>query len=254
MRIVQTAVAAFLMGLVLHAQVPSPVTPTTQEPSPTTQLPADPAAPGAQPAPQAPVPGGPPVPTSLMPPVPAVPLLARSFTTKAGLLFTSVRPERVVDFETVIGLLKDALANSTDPAVRAQAAGWQIFKAIEPGPNMTVTYVFVIDPAIPGAEYGLGRILADAYPDRIQEIWKLYTGALAGGGSLLNLLPVEKPLATPATPTLTAPGTPAPGGRGAPAGRGATPPAGRGGAPTRPAPPSGEPGTQNPNPAPGTEN
>jgi len=249
MRIVQTAVAALLMGLVLHAQVPSPVTPTTQQPSP-----APPVPPVAQPAPQAPVPGAPPVPTPLMPPVPAVPLLARSFTTKAGLLFTSVRPERVIDFETVIGLVKDALANSTDPAVRAQAAGWQIFKATEPGPNMTVTYVFVIDPAIPGADYGLGRILSDAYPDRIQEIWKLYTGALAGGGSLLNLSPVEAPPATPATPTITAPATTAPGGRGAPAGRGATPPAGRGSVPTRPAPPSGEPGTGNPNQAPGTRN
>ena len=233
-RIVQTAVAALLMGLPLHAQVPSPVTPATQQPSP-----AQPAPPVAQPAPQAPLPGAPPVPTSLLPPVPAVPLLARSFTTKAGLLFTSVRPERVVDFETVIGLLKEALANSTDPAVRAQAAGWQIFKATEPGPNMTVTYVFVIDPAIPGAEYGLGRILADAYPDRIQEIWKLYTGALAGGGSLLNLSPVEAPPATPATPTLTTPSTAVPAGRGAapPAGRGATPPAGRGATPARPAPP-----------------
>jgi len=251
MRIVQTAVAALLMGLVLHAQVPSPVTPTTQQPDPSG---AQTVPPLAQPAPQAPVPGAPPVPTPILPPVPAVPLLARSFTTKAGLLFTSVRPERVVDFETVIGLLKDALANSTDPAVRAQAAGWQIFKALEPGPNMTVTYVFVIDPAIPGAEYGLGRILADAYPDRIMEIWKLYTGALAGGGSLLNLLPVEKPLATPLTPTLTTPATPAPGGRGAPAGRGATPPAGRGAAPARPAPPSGEPGTGNASPAPGTRN
>src|SRR6185295_1719359 len=122
----------------------------------------------------------------------------------------------------------DALKKSTDPAVQAQAKGWRVFKATEPGPNMTVTYVFVIDPAIPGADYGLGRILSDAYPDRIQEIWKLYTGALAGGGSLLNLSPVEAPPATPATPTITTPTTATPGGRGTPAGRGATPPTGRG--------------------------
>src|SRR5205085_5881736 len=99
-------------------------------------------------------------------------------------------------------------------------------------------YVFVIDPAIPGADYGLGRILSDAYPDRIQEIWKLYTGALAGGGSLLNLSPVQPPPPTPATPTIggpaTAPTTAAPaGGRGAtPATKGPATPA-----PVRPAPP-----------------
>jgi hypothetical protein len=193
------------MGLLVHAQVPSPTTPVTQ------------------PAPQAPAPGAAPVPTPILPPVPATPILTRSFTAKTGLLFNSVRPERVVDYETVIGLLQDALKKSTDPAVRAQAAGWRVFKATEPGPNGLVMYVFVIDPAIPGADYGLGRILSDAYPDRIQEIWKLYTGALAGGGNLLNLSPVEAPPATPATPTIAAPATAAPGGRGA--------------VPARPAPP-----------------
>jgi hypothetical protein len=68
-----------------------------------------------------------------------------------------------------------------------------VFKASEPGPNATVLYVFFIDPTVAGADYGLGRILSDAYPDRVQDIWKLYTGALAGGGSLLNLAPVQPP-------------------------------------------------------------
>ncbi len=44
-----------------------------------------------------------------------------------------------------------------------------------------------------GADYGLGRILAAAYPDqtKLQEVWKLYTDSLATGGSLLNLTPVK---------------------------------------------------------------
>jgi hypothetical protein len=54
-------------------------------------------------------------------------------------------------------------------------------------------YVFLLDPAVMGADYGLGRILSDAYPDEVQNIWKLYTGAVAGGGSLLNLNPVQPP-------------------------------------------------------------
>jgi hypothetical protein len=114
---------------------------------------------------------------------PAAPSAARVFTASAGLIFNAVRQDRVVDFEMVMGY----------PTVRAQARGWRVFKAAEPGPNATVLYVFLIDPTVSGAEYGLGRILSDAYPDQVQDIWKLYTGALAGGGSLLNLAPVQPP-------------------------------------------------------------
>jgi hypothetical protein len=112
-------------------------------------------------------------------------------------IFNAVRPDRVADFEIVMGYLRAALEKSTDPAVQAQARGWRVFKASEPGPNATVLYVFLLDPAAPGTDYGLGRILSDAYPDQVQDIWKLYTGALAGGGSLLNLTPV---LAAPPPP------------------------------------------------------
>lgn len=167
-------------------------------------------------APQTPAPGGAPlIPAPVVPP----PLAARVFTTTTGMIFNAVRPERVADFETVIGYLQAALDKATDAEVRAQAKGWRIFKAAEPGPNGTVVYVFVFDPAAPGADYGLGRILSDAYPDRIQEIWKLYTGALTGGGSLLNLTAVvgPPPVASekarePAAPApLPRPSPPAPG-------------------------------------------
>jgi hypothetical protein len=124
----------------------------------------------------------------------------------------------VVDFETVIGYLQDALEKSTDPAVHEQAKGWRVLKATEPGPNGTVLYVFLIDPAIKGADYGLGKILSDAYPDRIEQIWKLYQGALAGGGSLLNLTPVQGPPPgtlppSPAKPAEAPPAVPPPPAR-----------------------------------------
>ena len=113
------------------------------------------------PATQAPV-----VPAPVVPPLP---LGARMFTGKSGLIFNAVRPDRVVDFEMVIGYLQAAFEKSNDASVREQAKGWRVFKATEPGPNGSVLYVFVIDPAVPGADYGLGRILADAYPDQIAE-------------------------------------------------------------------------------------
>ena len=189
-----TLAAALIMGATGLAQVAPPATPGQ------TPVPAPPPV-GAAPVVPAPV-------------VPPVPLGARTFTARTGIIFNAVRPERVVDFEMVIGYLQAAFEKSTDAGVRAQAQGWRVFKATEPGPNATVLYVFVIDPTVAGADYGLGRILSDAYPDQIQEIWKLYTGALAGGGSLLNLTPVQPPpLPAPGTPPLT---TPAPTPRPAP--------------------------------------
>ena len=160
---------------------PPPTTPSTQQPGPS-QVPA--------------------------PVVPATPLGARTFTAPTGMVFHAVRPERVVDFETVVGYVQSALEKSTDPQVRAQAKGWRVFKATEPGPNGTVLYAFLLDPAVAGADYALGPILSDAYPDQIEQIWKLYQGALAGPGSqtLLNLTPVQPPpLPTPGTAPTAAP-------------------------------------------------
>ena len=129
------------------------------------------------------------------PATPAAVSSARIFTAPAGIILNAVRPERVADFEKLIGYLQAALATSSDTTVRAQAEGWRVLKASETGPNGVVLYVFLFDPAVAGADYGLGRILAAAYPDqtKLQEIWKLYTDSLATGGSLLNLTPVKVP-------------------------------------------------------------
>jgi hypothetical protein len=194
MRFTIAALAAFLVSAVAIAQVAQPPESTVPAP-PATQAPA----PGA-PAPGAPAPppGGvaPVVPAPVVPPTP---LGARVFTAPSGLIFNTVRPDRVVDFEMVIGYLLAAFDKTTDVRVKEQAKGWRVFKATEPGPNNTVLYVFVVDPTVPGADYGLGRILADAYPDQIEKIWSLYTGSLAPSASLINLTPVQPP------PPLTVP-------------------------------------------------
>lgn len=148
-----------------------------------------PALPTPAPSPQAPAPQAP-----AAPPSTPVASASRTFTAPVGLLFNAVRPERVADFEQVIGYLETALASSADPTVRAQAQGWRVLKASEPGPNGSVLYVFILDPVVTGADYGLGRILAAAFPDpaKLQEVWKLYTDSVASGGSLLNLSPLEE--------------------------------------------------------------
>ena len=210
MRFTAAALAAvFLMSGAASAQVAAPPVGTVQQPPPGT-----PAPPPGTPAPAAPAPGTA-VPVVPAPVIPVQPLGTRTFTAPAGLIFSTVRPDRVVDFEMVMGYLQAAFEKSTDQRVREQAKGWRVFKVTEPGPNNSVMYVFVIDPAIPGAEYGLGRILADAYPDQIQEIWKLYTGSLAPSATLLNLSPLKPaplltpPSAVPVTPPAASP-SPAP--------------------------------------------
>src|SRR5688572_8918806 len=199
MRFTTAALAAVLsMGGAASGQVAAPpATGSAQQPAPAP-------APGTTPGVTAQVPA---------PVVPPVPLGARVFTGKSGLIFNAVRPDRVVDFEMVTGYLEAAFEKSTDARVHEQAKGWRVFKATEPGPNGSVLYVFVIDPAVPGADYGLGRILADAYPDQIEKVWALYTGSQASGGSLLNLAPVQPPAALPEAPSsapLTLPGAAAP--------------------------------------------
>jgi hypothetical protein len=111
----------------------------------------------------------------------------RVLAADAGLIFFPVKPERTGDFEKIIGKLKEALAASADPTRREQAAGWKVFKAVEPGPNSTALYVFVLDPAVKGSDYAVWKALYDAFPAEVQELYRLYTAASGGGQTLLNL-------------------------------------------------------------------
>jgi hypothetical protein len=128
------------------------------------------------------------------------------------MIFNTVRPDRVKEFEVFLGHLRIALDKATDPLVQAQAKSWRMYRATEAGPNGTVMYVFAFDPATKGADYGLGRILADAYPDTayLSEIWLLYKNSVTSGGTLLNLVPLT-PVVPPTAPTALPPVGPAAG-------------------------------------------
>lgn len=202
------AVAGTLLVLIAAslsaAQQPAPQ--TAPKPGAPTQTPG-------QPPPTVPAAPGQPA-AGAAPPAPAPAPQPRIFSAPVGLLFNTVRADRVDDFEKAMGYLQAALASSADERVRAQAAGWRVFKATEAAPGGTALYVFLLDPTVVGADYSLGRILADAYPDqaKLQEIWKLYSNSVTGG-SLLNLTPVKPapPTSTSATPATSKPeATPTP--------------------------------------------
>jgi hypothetical protein len=188
--------------------------------APAQQTPAQsPAAPG-QPAQGR---GGvPPAAGTAAPAAPTTAVVARSFTAPVGLVFNTVRPERVVEFERLLAEVQTALARSKNPTTQAQAKGWRFYKASEAGPGGAVMFVFVIDPVVAGEDYSLGKVLVEAFPDpmKLQEIWALYTGSVTGGGSLLNLTPVSATVVPPkgtATPAAGPPVTPVPDPAAAPA-------------------------------------
>jgi hypothetical protein len=174
-----------------------------------------------QPQQTSPLPGATP-PTPAAPPAPAPPPgqnvvspppLGRMFASEQGLIFNAIRPDKVMDFESVLAKLRAALANSKDPVRNQQGWGWKIYKAAEPGPNGSVLYVFVMDPAVKGADYGVAKILSEAYPNEITDLYRMYTGAFATAGqTLMNLQTI---------PALGS--SPAPLSEGAPAGAAAAP-------------------------------
>jgi hypothetical protein len=157
------------------------------------------AAGAVQPQQTSPLPGATP-PTPTAPPAPAPPPgqsvvspppLGRVFASDHGIMFNAIRPDKVMDFEMVLAKLRDALANSKDPVRQQQGWGWKVYKQTEPGPNGSVLYVFVMDPAVKGADYGVAKILSEAYPTEIMELYRMYLGAFATAGqTLINLQPI----------------------------------------------------------------
>ena len=190
----------FPIALLMAMQAAAPQPPPAGALQPQQTSPA-PGTPPSATAPPAPVPGPPPPGQSVVSPPP----LGRVFASEHGLIFNAIRPDKVMDFETVIVKLREALANSKDPVRNQQGWGWKIFKAAEPGPNGSVLYVFVMDPAVKGADYGVAKILAEAYPAEIMELYRMYTTAFATAGqTLINLQPVPSTPATAGAPTATA--------------------------------------------------
>lgn len=137
---------------------------------------------------QTPAPSQPqPAPSQPAPAAPAQPA-GRVFGSDAGVIFNQVKADKAADFEAAMAKIKEALTKATDPVRKQQAASWKVFKAQEPGPNGNLFYLFVIDPAVKGADYSIGKILSEGLPAaEVQDVWKKYTDSLAAGQNVLNL-------------------------------------------------------------------
>jgi hypothetical protein len=112
---------------------------------------------------------------------------ARLFASDAGMVLNFIKPDKTADFEAVMGKLKEALSKSEKPERRQQAASWKVFKSPDPAAGGNVLYVFMIDPAVKGADYTVSTILAEAFPTEVQALYKQYAEAYASGQNFVNL-------------------------------------------------------------------
>jgi hypothetical protein len=111
----------------------------------------------------------------------------RVFGSDAGMVLNTIKPENAADFEMVVGRVKAALQQSTDPIRKQQANGWKVYKASEPGVNNSVLYVFWISPAVAQADYTVSKILHEAFPKEVEDLYKRFSASYSGGQTLVNL-------------------------------------------------------------------
>jgi hypothetical protein len=114
-----------------------------------------------------------------------------TFSADAGIIFNVIKPDKTADFEAVMTRLKDALAKSEDPVRKQQAAGWKVFKAQEPAQNGNVYYLFVLDPVVKDADYTVSKILSEAFPTEVQDLYAKMRDAYVPGGFKLSLQQIQ---------------------------------------------------------------
>ena len=113
---------------------------------------------------------------------------ARVFASDAGMVLNFIKPDKTADFESVISKLKEALTKSEKPERKQQAASWKVFKSPDPAQGGNVLYVFMIDPAVKGADYTVSTILAEVFPPaEVNTIYKQYAESYATGQNFVNL-------------------------------------------------------------------
>jgi hypothetical protein len=101
---------------------------------------------------------------------------------KPALVSVLIKPDKGSDYEAVIGKLKEALQKTEKAELKQAAAGWKVYKSDAPGPNGNLLYLHLIDPPAAGADYGVMKILYDAFPADSQALYNQYKEAFIGQG------------------------------------------------------------------------
>ena len=101
-------------------------------------------------------------------PVTASAQAVKTFEAPAGMIFNFVESGSTADFEQVMTRVGSVMLESDNPERVNQARGWKVYKALEPGPNGDVLYVWLIDPTIPEVDYSVAQILNEEIPNEVQ--------------------------------------------------------------------------------------
>lgn len=112
---------------------------------------------------------------------------AAQFATSVGLLLVPVKAALAKDYEAAIIALQDAFQKSSDPARRAMAQGWHVYRAAEPDAKSNVLYVHALLPVVAGADYRPSLLLDELLNGAPPELLTKYRDALAGPPSKLSL-------------------------------------------------------------------
>jgi hypothetical protein len=83
--------------------------------------------------------------------------------------------------------LQAAFAQSTDPARRAVADGWRVFKATEADAKGNALYVHTLAPTVAGTDYRPSLWLDQLMQEAPTELLAKYKDALAGAPTRLSL-------------------------------------------------------------------
>lgn len=104
---------------------------------------------------------------------------AIGFTTDAGMIYNVIKPTATADFEMVLARLREALHKSEDPARQQQAASWKVYKASDTLPDGSVMYIFLFDETVKGADYDPVKILSEAFPTEVNDLYEKLKNAYA---------------------------------------------------------------------------
>ena len=111
----------------------------------------------------------------------------QTFDGPIGMVINYIDSESTSVFESVMSRLLEGLAASEDAERVAQAAGWKMFKAQEPGPDGQVLYIWLLDPVVEGADYSVPQLLNETFPADVQQLYDTYIESFGLGQIWLNL-------------------------------------------------------------------
>jgi hypothetical protein len=84
--------------------------------------------------------------------------------------FYAVKGANGQQFEEFFTRVKEAMAKSTNPERKAQAAGMKLMKSATPAADGTINYVLLISPVAKGQEYSPGMLLFEVFPTEAKEL------------------------------------------------------------------------------------